>query len=215
MSTTTTSAWPKLEQPNTSNATFIDWQSTENRGKYDPDQKWMDGRFPQRYGDFYHHLDEYNNGYKNGKYRNKSYYNWLESDRIISIVSGKLELTRPERRKAKGLYHQLPLRELWGFKEDIAVVVCLYVIEHDEKDMRRGDPATIENWQFDLIEKTFGVSRKKIRRNYGRLRHRLRTDGLQKPPEHDKYRNSEDFSNDTVVEYEQISEQEAIEDLSN
>jgi len=215
MSTTTTSAWPKLEQPNTSNATFIDWQSTANRGKYDPNKKWRDGRFTQRVADYYQNLDDYNNGYKNGKYRSKSYYAWLENDRIISTISGQLELTGQERPKAKGLYHQLTLGDFWGHKEDTAVVVCLYVIEHNERDKRRGHPATIKNWQFDLIEQTLGVSRDKIQRNYGRLEYRVRTNCLRKAPQHDKYRNSESFSSNSVIEYEQISEQKAIEDLSN
>jgi hypothetical protein len=212
MSTTDTSRWPKLEQPDTSNATYIDWLNYEGKKNYDPDQTWEDDRYPRRYEDYYQKLDEYNNGYMNYDWRNKNYYGWLKNDRLISSISGQLELTVNERAKAKGLYHQLPLGKFRGFLEDIAVALCFYVIEYDTKDKRRGHPNLIEDWQYDLIEQTFGVSKAKILTNYAKVESRVRTERLQKAPQHDMYRNSEGrLPDSTTVEYEQMSEQEGID----
>ena len=188
MSTTDESKWPRLEQPDTSNATFIAWHKKDDKNNYDPDTKWQDDRYPRCYGDYYQNLDEYNNGYKNGKYRNKAYYNWLENDRLISSVSQQMELSSRERSRAKGLFHQLPLGKFWGFKEDIAVIACLYVIEHDKKDQRRGDPNTLKKCQYLLIEQKFRVSRRKIVKNYGKIENRVRTGRLNEAPQEDKYR---------------------------
>ena len=216
MSTTDTSRWPKLEQPDTSNATYIDWQNLYRKETYNPKQTWEDDRYPRRYRDYYQKLDEYNNGYMNYKWRNKNYYSWLENDRLISSISEQLELTVAERARAKGLYHQLPLGKFRGHLEDIAVALCFYVIEHDNRDNRRGHPNVIKNWQYELIEQTLGVSKAKILTNYAKVESRVRTERLQKAPQHDKYKNSEGRPLDSVtVEYEQISEGKGIEYLRN
>jgi hypothetical protein len=212
MSTTDISGWSKLEKTDTSNATYIAWQCTKDKEKYDPDETWNDDRYPRRYGDYYQSLDEYNNGYKNGKYRNEYYYKWLKKDRLIATISGQLELTQRERARAKGLYHQLPLGEFWGFKEDVAVAVCLYVIEKNDRDKRRGHPNTLKNWQLFIIKQTLGVNRDKIRTNYGKLEYCVRTGQLLKAPQHDKYRNMDRFAPDSdTVEYEQVSEAKSVE----
>jgi hypothetical protein len=203
MSSTDTSGWPRLDKPDTSNATYIDWKKTDDRDRYDPDETWDDDRYPRRYGDYYKHLDEYNGGLKNYKYRNDDYYGWLENDRLISAISCQLDLTKWERARAKGIFHQLQLGDTGMHKENFAVPLCLYVIEKDERDTRRGHPNVLKKWQFHLISTTLGVGKKIILSNYGKIEYRVRVGKLKKAKQFDKYRKEDMYSPESdPIEYE-------------
>jgi len=211
MTSTDTSEWPRLEQPDTSNATFIDWKNTDNRENYSPDMTWDDDRYPRRYGDYYQNLDEYNNGYKNQKYRNKPYYTWLENDRLMSAISCQFELTQRERACAKGLYHQLPLQRFGTYKEDVAIALCLYVIEKDDQDNRRGHPNILKKWQFKLIYKVMKLSEKEVFSIYGKIENRIAQGDLRKARLFDNYRGTDTFSPDSdPIEYEYVQGGKAI-----
>lgn len=212
MSTTDKSGWPGLEQPDTSNATYIDWKNISKSDEYDPDETWQDERYPRRYADFHQSLDGYNNGWKNGYWWNKEYYAWLENDRVIATISGQLELTRRERAKAKGLFHKIPLHKMGRHKEEVAVALCLYVIEQDEKDRRRGHPNCLAWWQYRLIESHFGISERMFRKRYGKIEHRVRTGDPQETRVFDKYRSENIFSPDSdPIEYEHMVEATVVE----
>lgn len=203
MSTTDKSGWPGLEQPDTSNATYIDWKNVSKSDKYDPDETWQDERYPRRYADFYQSLDEYNNGWKNGHWWNKKYYGWLENDRVITTISNQLGLTRRERARARGLFHQIPMGNMGRHKEEVAVALCLYVIEKDERDLRRGHPNCLEPEKYRLIESDFGVREQMVHKRYGKIEHRMRMKQLQEAPIFDDYRSEDMFSPDSdPIEYE-------------
>jgi hypothetical protein len=195
MSTIDTSGWPGLEQPDTSNATYIDWKNISKSEYYDPDDTWDDDRYPRRYSDYYQRLDYYN-------WWNKEYYAWLENDHLISTISGQLELTRRERARARGLFHRIPLEKMGRHKEEIAVALCLYVIEQDERDEREYHPNSLGTKKYGHIESDFCVSKRMIHKLYGRIAHRVRSEQLQEPPIFDTYRTEDMYSPDSnPIEY--------------
>lgn len=179
-----------LEQPDTNNATIIGWY--KGTDVYNPDQTWLDDRYPRRYGDYYLDKDLTNNGYKNGVYWNKKYYRWLESDCIIRTCSAQLPLTRQERASAKSLFHRLQGEDFGTYKEIYAVATCIYVIENEEEDLRRGHPNVPEKnkpaeLRLENVGQQFKITEKWLRRAYARIERWVRLGELGPRPEFDKY----------------------------
>lgn len=194
MSTAETEGWLRLEQPDTSNATWIGWWKSDDQNRYDPDHVWDDDRYPRRYGDSYKRLDLINNGYVHGNWWNKPFYRWLENDKLIRSCSSQLGLTRREWGPARGLFHRLPLNKFGTLKEDVAIATCFYVIEKDERDRRRGHPNALDEDQVRDIENRFYLSLKSLRKAYGRVESLLRTNRLSEPKTFDKYGMSDHYS---------------------
>lgn len=188
---TTTQTGKSLEQADTNNATIIGWY--ERTDHYNPNQMWLDDRYPRRYRDYYQDKDLTNNGYKNGKWRNSDYLRWLESDRLIRISSGQLPLTQRERARAKGLFHRLSGKWFGTYKETYAVVTCLYVLETEDADERRGHPNVPDEkkppeLRLETITRRFGISEKWIRKAYARIERWVRLGELKPRALFDKYR---------------------------
>lgn len=187
---TTTQTGGSLVQADTNNATFIGWY--ERTSFYDPDQIWLDDRYPRRYGDYYRDKDLTNNGYKNGKWRNDDFYRWLESDRLIRTCSAQLPLTRRERARAKSLFHRLRGDDFGTYKETYAVVTCLYVIETEKMDIRRGHPNVPDEkkpaeLRLRNVSERFGITEKWLRKGYARVERWVRLGELGPTPVFDKY----------------------------
>lgn len=191
-------AYESVEQADTNNATRIGWQ--ERTEHYDPDQTWMDDRYPRRYGDWYQHKDLTNNGYQNYNWVNKPFYRWLENVRLIGACSTQLPLTKRERGHAVGLFTRLPAQKFGTHKEIYAVATCLYVVEFNGLDERRAHPNVTDErkpaeFRLGPVSEQFGVSEKRLRKAYGRIEYWDRTDELGPPPVFDKY------DEDSLIEY--------------
>lgn len=190
MKTVDAPTYRSLEQADTNNATIIGWY--ERTDYYDPDTTWLDDRYPRRYGDWYQDKDLTNNGYKNYDWWNKPFFRWLENDRLIRTCSAQFPLTRRERARAKGLFHRLRGETFGAHKETYAVVTCLYVIETEEADTRRGHPNVPDEkkpaeLQIESMSRRFGVTEKWIRKAYARIERWVRLGELAPRPSFDKY----------------------------
>jgi len=187
---TITQTGSSLEQADTNNATIIGWN--ERTPFYNPDQTWLDDRYPRRYGDYYLHKDLTNNGYKHGDYWNKSFFRWLENDRLIRACSAQLPLTQRERAHAKSLFHRLRSGNFGTYKETYAVVTCLYVIETEKVDTRRGHPNVPDEkkpaeLRLKNVGQQFGITEKWLRKGYARVERWVRLGELGSRPAFDKY----------------------------
>lgn len=187
---TTTQTGRSLEQADTNNATIIGWY--ERTDHYDPDQTWLDDRYPRRYADYYNDKDLTNNGYKNGNWRNSSFYSWFENDRMIRTCSNQLPLTRRERARTKGLFHRLRGDKFGTYKETYAVATCLYVIETEDVDVRRGHPNVPDEkkpaeLRLKNVSERFGISEGWLRKAYARVERWVRLGELGSTPVFDKY----------------------------
>ena len=179
-----------LEQADTNNATIIGWK--EPTPFYDPNQTWLDDRYPRRYGDYYQDKDLTNNGYKHGDYWNKPFFRWLENDRLIRACSAQLPLTQRERARAKNLFHRLRAENFGTHKETYAVVTCLYAVETEEMDTRRGHPNVPDQnkpaeLRLENVGRRFGISETWLRKAYARVERWVRLGELGPRPVFDKY----------------------------
>lgn len=187
---TTTQTSRSLEQPDTNNATIIGWY--ERTDQYEPNDTWLDDRYPRRYADYYHDKDLTNNGYKNGSWWNSAFYDWLENDRLVRTCSGQLSLTRRERARAKSLFHRLHGEKFGTYKETYAVATCLYVIETEDIDVRRGHPNVPDEkkpaeLRLKNVSERFGISEGWLRKAYARVARWIRLGELGPAPEFDSY----------------------------
>jgi hypothetical protein len=74
-----------------------------------------------------------------------------------------LPLTRRERARTKGLFHRLRGDNFGTYKETYAVATCLYVIETEDVDVRRGHPNVPDEkkpaeLRLKNVSERFGIS---------------------------------------------------------
>lgn len=131
-----------IATPNTENATKIAYEDyNDNWSKKKANEFWRADHLYQRKGTYYKHLDEINEGLKNGpNWYNQAYINkWTNRD-LIKHLCGNLELLPREESRATKYFLGQDLRK-WGVrKELVAWAVCAYIVHSDERDIRRSYP---------------------------------------------------------------------------
>lgn len=120
------------------------------------------------------------------------FHRWLESDRLIRTCSAQLPLTRRERARAKSLFHRLRGGDFGTHKETYAVVTCLYVIETEKVDIRRGHPNVPDKKKFaelrlGNVSKRYGITERWLRKAYARVERWVRLGELGPTPMFDKH----------------------------
>lgn len=131
-----------IATPDTRNETKIGYEDyTTKWTKKDANGFWPADYLYQRKGKHYKHLDQINQGLKNGpSWYNQAYINVCTNRDLIKHISDSLELLPREEGRAIRYFLGQDLRK-WGIrKELVAWAVCAYIVHSDEQDIRRSHP---------------------------------------------------------------------------
>jgi hypothetical protein len=129
-----------IATPDTNNATKIDYEdgawTRSNANQY-----WSDDYLYLRKGKHYKHLDQINQGLKNGpSWYNQRYINACANRNLTECISDFLELLPRQAQRATNYVLGQNLRE-WGVEKELVIwAVCAYVLHTDDRDQRRSYP---------------------------------------------------------------------------
>lgn len=164
-------AYQGLDNPDTDNNTWIkhtDLPVTEH---------WPDDFLYNGKREYYEHLNELNDGKKNGPH----FYNDKAITRkaalhLVDAVGKQLDLNGFEIRQAKGVFTNLD-RERLGLRLDlVAYCVCAYIVEQSQRNERRAHPNVPEETRDDVFLKVaedLDLRHQDIVKTYGKIQHRV------------------------------------------
>lgn len=157
------------------NATKIGWDEIPKG------DRWTDHgsncRRPNKH-DYYKHLDQLNQGWREGeKWTDSVPMTKKSNDWIINSVACQVNLTKSERTRAVKAFMGINLGEMGVLKEQVAVALCAYMVEKDQHDQRRGHPQAARAKEggfpdFSELAEMFNVDQKQTARIYYRLEQR-------------------------------------------
>lgn len=158
-----------IAQPDTNNATYIDylgWSGPESKEYFPSDYLYLNKR------KYYKHLDEYNQGSRNGKWINQPYMTNAANKDLIETIASHAELSRIQTDVAKRWFLSLQLNR-WGVQPElVAWGVCAYVVETDNRDMRRAHPQVCKNKideNFRKLSKNLSLNQNDMIKMYGKI----------------------------------------------
>lgn len=129
-----------IATPDTNNATKIDYKDKTWARSY-ANQYWRaDHLYPLK-RDHYKHLDQINQGLKNGpSWYNQAYINACTNRDLTKYISDYLEMLPRQIQKATNYVLGQDLRK-WGIQKELVIwAVCAYVVHSDTRDQRRAHP---------------------------------------------------------------------------
>ncbi len=131
-----------IATPNTQNETKIDYED-KNWARSHANQFWEADYLYSRKGKYYRHLDQMNQGLKNGpNWYNQIYINFCTNRDLTKYISSYLEMLPRQVKKATNYVLEQDLRK-WGIRKELVIwAVCAYVVHSDDQDKRRAHPKT-------------------------------------------------------------------------
>lgn len=168
-----------LAQPDTTRETKIGWREYEKGiwTKSHANEYWPADYLYSRKGKFYQHLDEIDQGLKNGyTWWNQPYFTHLANRDLITIFADNLELTPSQKRLAVAFFLDQDLQK-WGIRKELVLwATCAYIVHQDEADDRRCHPRTKEedkDKQFLEAAHSLDLRFKDREGTYGKVQNRL------------------------------------------
>ena len=167
-----------LNQPDTSNATYIDWQSL------DDNEHWTTDYYCSQKTKYFKKLDEMNSGERNGLWANVPYRRLVENHHIVRSIASQLDLTAQQREDAEYWFYSLDLQDWYPYKEEIAFCLCACIVHNDAANTRKVHPQTPENEKDELFQKMETIleydeiprlGKRPFDSTFGKLQHYMRT----------------------------------------
>jgi len=178
--TTDSHAYAHLDEPDTNNATTIEWWTLPE------DEYWQSDFLYSNKKRYFEHLDRYNSGYKNGTWHNDKYETYLANDDLVDSLGDSLNLTQEERMTARSLIHRIDLQREGIRVERMAYALCAFAVHSSTTDRRKCHPQNDLPEEFQQVKDELGIADEEFESDYGKVQHRDRT--LERQTyEHDKY----------------------------
>ncbi|MFA1612017.1 hypothetical protein [Halobellus rubicundus] len=164
-----------LENADTNYATWFDPRDVEQTEEFESDSDWR--RTRKRL--YWKHQDAQHRGYQNGKKRgNKRFQTYQSNQHLSRAFSNVLELTESEKIEAERWFRWLNFDKIGQDLRVVGFAVCMYIVECDERDERRGDPNSKHEWPPEFLryyETLPAELKRRFPKVYGKVSYRIRS----------------------------------------